>query len=114
MDDLVLREGILYKKFSDVPFSGKVTGSYKGLIKNGKKEGSWSYFYGNGQLAGKGNWKKGKKEGSWSYFYGNGQLMRKGNWKKGKQEGAWVEYEKDGSLDKKQSGMFRNGVKVSD
>ena len=90
MDDLVLREGILYKKFSDVPFSGKVTGSYKGLIKNGKKEGSWSYFY------------------------GNGQLMRKGNWKKGKQEGAWVEYEKDGSLDKKQSGMFRNGVKVSD
>ena len=90
MDDLVLREGILYKKFSDVPFSGKVTGSYKGLIKNGKKEDSWSYFYENGQLAGKGNWKKGKQEGVWVYYFD------------------------DGGFDASWSGTFKNGVKVSD
>jgi hypothetical protein len=28
MDDLVKREGLYYKKFSDVPFSGKATGKY--------------------------------------------------------------------------------------
>jgi len=37
-DDLVERDGIHYKKFTDVPFSGKVTGSEKGKIKNGVKQ----------------------------------------------------------------------------
>jgi hypothetical protein len=38
MDDLVLREGLFYKKFSEVPFSGKTTGLQQGTFKNGKKE----------------------------------------------------------------------------
>jgi hypothetical protein len=43
-DDLVVREGVYYKKLSDVPFSGKVTGSYKGSIKNGKLESAESVY----------------------------------------------------------------------
>ena len=38
MEDLIWRDGNYYKKFSDVPFNGKVNGDIKGLIKNGKKK----------------------------------------------------------------------------
>jgi hypothetical protein len=48
--DLVQREGIYYKKFSEVPFSGKLTGKEKGLIKNGKKEGEWVNYNSEGTL----------------------------------------------------------------
>ena len=48
--DLVKREGIYYQKFTDVPFSGKVTGQKKGSFKNGKKDGVWVGYHGNSQL----------------------------------------------------------------
>ena len=35
MDDLVERDGLTYKKFSDVPFTGKVTGNTQGSFKDG-------------------------------------------------------------------------------
>jgi hypothetical protein len=43
IDDLVKREGIYYKKYTDVPFTGKVTGIYQGSIKNGKKDGPYTF-----------------------------------------------------------------------
>ena len=89
--DLVVREGLYYKKFSDVPFSGKISGyNKKGAIVNGVHEGAWVHY--------------------WS----NGQLYSKGNWKNGKEEGAWVYYGKEGTLNKKISGIYKNGVKISD
>jgi antitoxin component YwqK of YwqJK toxin-antitoxin module len=65
MCDLVQRDGVYYKKFSDVPFSGKVTDNQKGLITNGKKEVAWIRYYVGGQLHYKGNYKNGKMEGAW-------------------------------------------------
>jgi len=50
MDDLVERDGRLYKKFSDVPFSGQVKGEWNGAIREGAKEGKWTTYYENGQL----------------------------------------------------------------
>ena len=50
MDDLVERNGIYYKKFSTVPFTGKVTGQNQGAFKNGKKHGPWVQYWSNGQL----------------------------------------------------------------
>ena len=61
MRDLVQRDGVYYEKFSDVPFSGKVTGSFNGLIMNGKREGAWVEFHVDGQLGNKGNYKNGVK-----------------------------------------------------
>lgn len=43
--DLVKREGVFYKRFTDVPFTGKVEGKQRGSIKNGWREGSWEYYY---------------------------------------------------------------------
>ena len=37
MDDLVERDGLFYKKFTDIPFSGEITGLRNGRIKNGKE-----------------------------------------------------------------------------
>ena len=62
MDDLVETNGLYYKKFTDVPFTGKVTGQLNGKIKNGKRRGLWKIYYDNGQLRGKGNFKDGKQE----------------------------------------------------
>tara|TARA_R110000803_G_C11900581_1_gene312048 strand:- start:43 stop:549 length:507 start_codon:yes stop_codon:yes gene_type:complete len=144
LDDLVKREGIFYQKFTDVPFNGRVTGEEKRLLrekgsfkngvkdgawgiyyetgqvyrkghfKNAKKEGLWVSYWGNGQLSYKGNYKNDKEEDAWVGYHENGQLWWKGNYKNGQQEGAWVAYLKDGTVNKKDTGTFKDGVKISD
>ena len=65
IDNLVVRDSLYYKKFSDVPFSGKVTGIEQGSFKNGKKEGPWESYHPNGQLSYTGTWKDGEFAGPW-------------------------------------------------
>ena len=88
LDDLVEREGIYYKKFTDVPFSGKVTGIEQGTFKNGKKDSPWVVYY------------------------EDGQLHEKGDWKDGKMEGPWVVYNGYGTVDERFTGTYKNDVKV--
>ena len=138
MDDLVERDGLYYEKFTDVPFTGEVTGVEQGSFKSGKKEGAWVKYDYAGQLFSKGHYKKGKREGTWAYYCPNGQLWLKGNrksgykegtwveyycdgdlWEKGnfkndKKEGAWVSYNEDGTADKEYTGTFKDGVKISE
>ena len=109
MNDLVYRDGLYYKKFSDVPFSGEVEGREQGKFKSGKREGPWVEFYENGQLDFKGEYRNGKREGPWVEFYENGQLSIKGEYRNGKQEGPWVEFYNDGFWRSK--GGYRNGWK---
>jgi hypothetical protein len=47
---LVIIDGIHFKKFTDVPFTGQVTGKNQGLLKEGKKQGSWVGYHENGYL----------------------------------------------------------------
>ena len=112
--DLVKRDGVHYKKFSDVPFSGKTTGQTQGSFKNGKKDGSWIGYYDNGQLWYKENYKNGKKDGFWIEYWDDGQLMYKGNHKNGKKEGSWVGYSYNGNIDIRKTGTFKNGKKIRD
>ena len=65
MGDLVEREGLYYEKFTDVPFTGKVTGNPQGSYKNGFREGAWVGYHVNGQLSWKGNYKNSQHEGFW-------------------------------------------------
>ena len=112
--DLLKINGFFYKKFSDVPFTGKTTGQEQGTFKNGKKEGSWFYYYDNGQLDSKGDYKNGKQEGSWITYYDNGQLNFKGDFKNGKMEGYWVLYDEEGTIRKGLTGMWKDGEPISD
>ena len=86
IDDLIPNpsDGLYYQKFTDVPFSGKVTGIQQGKIKKGKMEGPWVSYYYNGQLSYKGTWKNGKREGPWVTYLHNGQLVDEGAYKNGK------------------------------
>jgi antitoxin component YwqK of YwqJK toxin-antitoxin module len=91
IDDLVYVDGAIHKKFTDVPFTGKVDeGQARGGIKNGIAKGPWVLYYENGRL--------------WS----------KGAYKNGKEEGPWVWYNSDGTKVEAWTGTFRNGEKVSD
>ena len=137
-DELIKRDGIYYKKFSDEPFNGNVTDDIKGSFKNGKKDGSWFYYSSNGQLSSKGNFKNGKKVGLWIGYWdnglinykteykndvlegshleyqNNGQLYSKGKRKNGEKHGYWFFYEKDGSLNQSRTGTYKNNNKISD
>ena len=106
-DNLVHREGIYYEKFTDVPYTGKVTENPQGSCKNGKQDGAWVYYREDGQVYYKGNYKNNKKEGAWVSYYPNGQVFYKGNYKNGKKEGAWVSYHDNGQLNYK--GNYKNG-----
>ena len=46
MKDLVYREGVYYKKFSEVPFTGKTQGSFK----DGKWDGPWVVYNEDGTV----------------------------------------------------------------
>ena len=137
LDDLVERDGVYYPKFSDVPFTGEVTGKSQGSLKNGKKDGDWVYYWSDGELKEKGNYKNGNKEGDWvSYwspgklwfsrvhkdgklegdyvsYHRNGQLMGKGLFKNGEKEGVWVVYNEEGTF-VAGTGNFKDGVQISD
>ena len=88
--DLLERDGLYYEKFTDVPFTGEVTGSEQGSFKGGVKDGSWLWYWSTGQLA------------------------QKGNYKNGKWDGAWVGYNEDGTVDKASTGTFKDGKKIRD
>ena len=109
LDDLVKTDGLFYKKFTDVPFTGKITGSEQGKIKNGKKEGPWVTYWTNGRVWVKGDYKNGEREGPWVFYYDNGQLHMKGDFKNGEEEGPLVVYYENGRLSFK--GNYKNGEK---
>ena len=88
LKDLVITNGLYFKKFTNIPFTGKVTGREQGSFKDGKKDGPYVSYNDNGQLLLKGTFRDGEKDGPWVWNYDNGQL----EWK----------------------GTFKNGVKISD
>jgi antitoxin component YwqK of YwqJK toxin-antitoxin module len=110
--DLVEQNGVYFKKFTEVPFTGKTTGKTQGSFRNGKKHGPWVSYHDNGKLDYKGTYKDGKQHGPWVWFYDNGQLRFKGTYKNGEWDGPWVTYNKDGTKDKKNTGTYKNGKKV--
>ena len=112
MDDLVKRNDVYFKKFTDVPFTGNVTGKYQGSFKNGKMDGPWVRYHDNGQFRTKGTFKDGKKDGPWVKYHKNGQLSWKGTFKDGKSDGPWVGYNEDGTVWGLLTGTFKDGKKV--
>ena len=110
--DLVKRNGIYYKKFTDKPYSGYAKGKSKygffeeGSVNNGKQEGVWEYYWANGLLGEKGTYKDGKQDGIWKSYDENGQLAVKGTYKNDKLHGVMIKYHKNGQL--YQKGTFKN------
>ena len=89
MDDLVKRDGIHYKKFSDVPFTGKIT---EGLTQGSFRNGKW--------------------DGPYIDYHYNGRIFAKGTYKDGMYDGLWVWNDEYGVRFTGIGGTFKNGVKV--
>ena len=96
--DLVERNGVYFKKFTEVPFTGKTTGKTQGSFRNGKKHGPWVSYHDNGKLESKGTHKDGNQHGPWNEYHKNGKLKSKGTYKDGNQHGPWVHYWENGQL----------------
>ena len=71
-DELLTRDGIYYKRFSNIPFTGRVTGIWQGNIVNGLIEGQWSVFLNSGELAFTRFMVKGKTHGQEVGYNANG------------------------------------------
>lgn len=113
-DDLLERDGLMYRPFTDVPFTGVTTGLKQATYKNGIPHGPFVWYWENGQLWTKGNYTDGEIDGPWIQYWSNGQLMTKGNFINGVPDGPWLVYSSDGVLDTEESGTYKDGVKVSD
>ena len=74
--------------------NGKI--KIKGVLKEGKRDGDWSYFYQNGNLWSWGEYADGKRNGASSVYYENGVLRMEGNYSNDKQSGLWKFYNEKG------------------
>ena len=50
LNDLIVKDGLYYKKSKDLPFTGNVTGQQQGKIIQGKRDDLWIWYYDNGQF----------------------------------------------------------------
>ena len=62
INDLVTRNDLYYKKFTNTPFTGEISGLESGKFKKGKRVGEWILYHENGQLRSKGKcrWETGR------------------------------------------------------
>jgi antitoxin component YwqK of YwqJK toxin-antitoxin module len=107
--DLVETDGIYYKKYTDVPFTGTVTGPEQGYLINGRWDGPWVRYNENGKLEEKVTYKNGQRRGSWVGYHRNGKLRSQKTYKDGKEDGPSVAYDDNGRLEYKVT--FKDGKK---
>src|SRR5210317_2161207 len=68
-DNLVQRNKLFYKKFSNEPFTGRVSDrTYEGYIQNGNVEGKWIEYHENGKPKLIGNWRNGSGNGDFFWY----------------------------------------------
>jgi antitoxin component YwqK of YwqJK toxin-antitoxin module len=111
---------------------------YKGNYKSGKEVGTWVYHYDNGNLLQRSehklgnyhglfstfysdakikserNYKNGKRHGLWTVYSPDGNVIQKGEFKNDKREGFWLDINQQGNIDKKFTGTYKDGKKISD
>ncbi len=106
---LEMRDTLIYKKGSDVPFTGREKAKVKDKIieydiLNGVKQGKFAIYYENGNTQIKGQLDNNRNVGKWQYFYESGELESEGYFVNDKPDGKWVWYFRSGKL--KEEGAF--------
>ena len=67
-------------------------------MKDGKKNGKWTEWYENGQMASEGSYQEDKKIGKWTAWHENGQMASKGSYQEDKKNGKWTAWYKNGQM----------------
>ena len=83
INELVWRDGLVYKKFSNEPFTGNVWGKSIGTIKDGKQDGLFEVYRENGHLYSRGTYKNGKLDGIHEWYDKEGILEKRTTYKNG-------------------------------
>lgn len=68
----------------------------KGMVKNSKNDGLWTYYAEDGYVQMEGYYEKGKANGQWKWYNERGQMTKKGNYKNGMEQGVWINYYPNG------------------
>ena len=108
--DLVYKNSLGYKRFTNTPFTGKITGREEGFLKKGKWHGPYVSYYKTGQLEHKGNYNMAKKDGPWKSFRIDKNIISEGNYKNGLNDGVWKYYHLFGN-NLQMVTYFKNGKK---
>ena len=114
MDEVVKRDGIFYRKFSNTPFSGHIesyhpNGQLKiiGKFTDGKKIGNWVEYYISGNKKSEGHFANGKKDGAWVYYFLNANIKEKQFFIDGHKDGLWEKFDLHGTVVQTES--YQNG-----
>jgi antitoxin component YwqK of YwqJK toxin-antitoxin module len=114
IDSVRILDNVIFKGDSETPFTGLITDTLDNRIieyqvAGGLKNGSFTCYYLNGQIAYKGSIVDNKNEGSWTYYFENGRIESTGIFENDKASGTWKWYYPNGSV--KEVGSFSNGEK---
>ena len=81
----------------------------EGNFINEKRDGTWTFWYDNGNLKGEGKYEEGTMAGPWKLYFEDGTLKAEGNYKNNLKDSTWTLYYESGA--KKSVGTFVAGVK---
>jgi antitoxin component YwqK of YwqJK toxin-antitoxin module len=70
----------------------------EGMLKDGKKEGKWVFYYDNGNKWSEGYFKNGIEQGTRTVYYENGKKRYEGSFRNGDKTGLWKFWDKNGEL----------------
>lgn len=90
---LVEKDGLVYQRGVDVPYTGKVTDTFV-----------------DGQLQLQAYYKDGVRHGSETTWYNNGQIRTKCEYKNGQKNGMWIKFGRDGGVQLQK--LYQDGKRV--
>jgi antitoxin component YwqK of YwqJK toxin-antitoxin module len=96
-NELVMRDGLTFKKFSDAPFTGMTTGRALGEMKNGLWTGEVSFYRENGTLHRELTYEKGVRNGRFVGWCVNGNKQVEVEFNNDRKEGLYKENFCDGA-----------------
>jgi antitoxin component YwqK of YwqJK toxin-antitoxin module len=111
---LIVKDNLLYKEGSNIPFTGKE----KALVNNriveyevldGLKHGEFKIYFEDGNLEMQGQLDSNRNVGKWQYFYPDGKIESEGNFNLDKPDGYWIWNYPDGK--RKEEGQYNNGIR---
>lgn len=112
---LEMRDTLIYKIGSDIPFTGKEKAMVEGKlieydVVEGMRHGDFRFYYENGNLELQGQMDHNKNIGKWQYYYVTGELEMEGNFVDNNPEGKWTSYFPSGKL--MEVGVFTSGKRA--
>jgi hypothetical protein len=107
--DLVERNGVYFKKFTDVPFEGRLAPPDTGVFRRGRPEGKFllTLLKNNNRILSERSYLNGRPHGTWVRYNLDGTLDYRKNYRDGVRHGPYISYRMDGQLSLK--GNYKNG-----